>query len=418
MAQSLKQLISVNAADLVVVKNQLSSLTTGDVDLTARIDANAALIAANQASLTTLTATANGTASALADATDGMTAALTALEDRAYAADEVVRAGADAGVALARAEVDTERERAVAAEAAVGALVAAEQARAEGEEASIRATANTDRNAAVQRDAVNAYDIGVEETRAKAAEAAEKARAEAAEVALGGRIDTEASARALAVTAVDNARLADKAVSLAGDASLNTRVDEAKSQASAATLAEKNRAEAAEVALGGRIDTEASARGAAISAEATARGNAIAAEAGARVAGDAKMCFAHVMEFDGELAVGAYPFSHGAGVPSAAGFGVQIPMDYRLVGYGVECKTANALDFVVAVEGYKINASVVDWSKDILVGGGNAYSLLAAEPVKNGGNVCLKIKSIDAQSVVDAGDRFRVTLYFQSAYGF
>jgi hypothetical protein len=177
-------------------------------------------------------------------------------------------------------------------------------------------------------------------------------------------------------------------------------------------LAEKSRAEAAEVALGLRVDGEASARGVAIGAEASARGAAIAAEAGARVAGDAKMCFAHVMEFDGELAVGAYPFSHGAGVPSAAGFGVQIPMDYRLVGYGIECKTANALDFVVAVEGYKINASVVDWSKDILVGGGNAYSLLAAEPVKNGGNVCLKIKSIDSQSVVDAGDRFRVTLYF------
>jgi len=418
MAQSLKQLIAVNAADLSIVQNKLSLLTAGDEGLTARIDANAALIATNQTSLASLTSTANGTASDLAAATSGFTVALADLEARAYAGDVIVRDGAAEGIAIVRGEVDTERARAEASEQELYNGLTAEVARAEAAEAAIRSTANTDRNNAVSRDAVNAYDIGVEKTRAQAAEATEKTRAEAAETALGGRIDTEAAARSNAITALDNARLADKAVSLAGDVALNTRVDEAKSQAAAATAAEKTRAEAAEVALGLRVDGEAAARGSAIAAEASARSSAIAVEAAARVAGDAKMCFAHVMEFDGELVAGAYPFSHGAGVPSAAGFGVQIPMDYRLVGYGVECKTANALNFVLEVEGYKINASAVDWSKDILVGGGRAYSLLAGQPIKNGGNVCLKIKSIDAQSVVDAGDRFRVTLYFQSDYGF
>lgn len=298
--QSLKQLIAVNAADLVVVQNQLSTLTTGDVDLTARIDTNATLIAANQASLTTLTATAGVTASALANATSGFTGDISAVNGRIDA--EVVRATAAEDAAIA------------------GAVV---------------------------------------------------------EIAAG-----EARSAALVVV-------------------------------------ERVRAVAAEVALGIRVDGEATARGAAINAETNARLGAFDNEITARAAGDAKMCFAHVMEFDGELAVGAYPFSHGAGVPSAAGFGVQIPMDYRLVGYGIECKTANVLDFVAAVEGYKIGESVVDWSKDIIVGSGRAFSSNSTDAlVRSGGNVCLKIKSINAQAVVDAGDRFRVTLYFQSAVGF
>jgi hypothetical protein len=418
MAQSLKQLIAVNAAELGVVQNKLSLLTDGDVDLSARITANADLIAANQATLQTLTATADGTASTLAEATNGFNIALTDLENRAYAADELVRIAADEGIALVRTEVDDERTRAEANEQELYSGFTQEVARAEAAEAAIRATATTDRNAAVSRDAQNAYDIDIEKTRAKAAESTEKTRAEAAEAALGGRIDTEEVARANAITALDNARLADKAVSLAGDVSLNTRVDEAKSQATAATAAEKTRAEAAEVALGGRIDGEASTRISAIASEATARGSAIASEASARAAGDAKMCFAHVMEFDGTLVAGEYPFSHGAGVPSAAGFGVQIPMDYRLVGYGIECKLTSAFNFVLELEGYKVGASIVDWAKLVNVSGGRSYNLLSSEPIKNGGQVCVKVNSLAAGAAPASSDRFRVTLYFQSAYGF
>jgi len=369
MAQSLKQLIAVNAADLSIVQNRLDTLTVGDVDLTARIDTNAALIATNQTTLAALTATAAGTQSTLEAATAGFTTALADLENRAYAADEVVRLGADQGIFDVRADLNAEIALARSTEEEIYGGLLNETARAEAAEAAIRATATTDRNAAVSRDAVNAYDIGVEKTRAQGAEATEKARAEAAEAALGGRIDTEEAARANAVTAVDNARLADKAISLQGDISLNTRVDEAKSQATAATLAEKTRAEAAEAALGIRVDGEASARSSAISSEVSARSSAIAVEAAARVAGDAKMCFAHVMEFDGELVAGAYPFSHGAGVPSAAGFGVQIPMNYRLVGYGIECKLASAFNFVLEVDGYKIGASRDDWGKLVNVSG-------------------------------------------------
>ena len=279
MAQSLKQLIAVNAADLSIVQNALATLTVGD--LNARIDVNAALIATNQSTLTTLTATAEGTQSALAVATSGFTTALADLETRAYAADEVVRLGADAGIAIV------------------------------------------------------ASDLAAEQTRA----------------------------------------------------------------------------EAAEVALGIRVDDEASARSSDISAEVASRNSAIAA-------GDAKMCFAHVMEFDGVLVAGAYPFSHGAGVPSAAGFGVQIPMDYRFVGYGIECNLASAFNFVLEVEGYMVGeTSVVDWTSTVNVSGGRNYSLLTSQ-IRDAGQVCVKVDSLANSAAPSASDRFRVTLYFQSAYGF
>ena len=183
--QSLKQLIAVNATELGVVNNKLSALTAGDVDLTAQIEANGALIASNKVALDALTVSADGTQTALEAATSGFTTALSDLEGRAYAADEVVRLGADAGIALVRTDLDAEIVRAGAAEAAERArallaeselldLLTAEETRAALAEATVEA-------------AVTAL-VTAERERAQAIEAPLRTDVDAALLSAGKRV--------------------------------------------------------------------------------------------------------------------------------------------------------------------------------------------------------------------------------------
>jgi len=275
---------------------------------------------------------------------------------------------ATAGFTNAAATLDegltTEVQRALAAEAELGNALSAE------------VTHTTDRvNVLVDQ-------IIAEQQRATLAEGNELIRATAAEVALDIRVDGEAAARAAGITAEATAR-------------------------AAAISAEVARAGAAEVAVDNRVTNEVAARIASVSAE-----------AGARVAGDAKMCFAIVMECDGLLAADSYPFACGAGVPSSPAFGVQVPMGYKFIGYGAQCVTS-ATDLYVnlSFEGYMYNSATPDWTVSGLIGGSKfASTLIPSAPGRPAGHVCIKVVSSLGQPDSDA--RYRITMYFQSVDGF
>jgi len=364
--KSLKELISQADARAIAAEAELTSAVANvdtrvtaiigeNPDVADTIAANADKIAANQALLADLQIQADGTSATLTAATGSFTASIQSLETSHTA---------------------------------------------------LSATVETNRLASVSADATLTANLNQEITDRGAGDLAEKNRAEAAEIALGARIDTEESARATAVTAVDNARLSDKAEATAARQVIVGDLNSEVSARAAGDLAEKARAEAVESSISASLELEINTRAAEISAA-----------NGARSAGDKKMAFSHISEFDGLLAVGDYPFSYGAGIPSAEGFGISIPCRYKFVGYGIKSIKQANYGFSLTIEGYEAGASVPAWSQVAAVpaADGYLYHKQAGDyTAKNAGEVCIKVSALDEGAAVDVGDRFRVTLYFQS----
>lgn len=175
MAISLKQLISIE-------RNRINVLAGDDIDISARIDSNGALIESNRQNLETLTSTASGTQSALEAATSGFTDALTA-------------------EATARASGDLEEKtRAEGAESLLAGGIQDERARAILVEGALQAAVDAEADARIQADNGVIQAVLTEQERAALAEVTEFNRASAAEGVLQANIDTERTDRQTAVS--------------------------------------------------------------------------------------------------------------------------------------------------------------------------------------------------------------------------
>ena len=199
------------------------------------------------------------------------------------------------------------------------------------------------------------------------------------------------------------------------------------------TGVEKARAEGAEAALGVRIDDASTAlvaseaRSAALVVVERQRAQAIEGplrtDVNAAILSAGKRTFVHTMEFDGAPVVGEYPFCCGAGVPSSAGFGVTIPVSYLIVAYAFTC------DAVGDVPPTRLELELYNIAREKQIGyelsamntttkyAGGQLPFFAGGP----GSVCAKIKQVDSGNTgipVDPQARYRLSIYFQSAFEF
>ena len=122
----------------------------------------------------------------------------------------------------------------------------------------------------------------------------------------------------------------------------------------------------------------------------------IDAESTNRTNADKRMTFVSVGEAEGVLLLNDYPFSFGFGSPSKAGFGLAIS-----IGFGLEHYDVNGNLFTPQFG--NVSGSL---------GMSNVYNTnLFTDPYPPG-NICIKIKSV--QNVSDINARYRFTLYCQS----
>ena len=174
------------------------------------------------------------------------------------------------------------------------------------------------------------------------------------------------------------------------------------------------------------IAQEVSDRDAAIAAEAVVTSSAVAqevmdrtvaisVESDARLLGDSKMCFAHVLEYEGILVDGEYPMSAGYGSVSAAGFGVSMPFGYRLVGWSLICKSSDVSAYAeVVLEHYDLGDSLAPTVLDAGSYDGNIgfVSRKVTSGVMPAGSVCIRVGAVGP--MVDVGAAYRISLYLQA----
>ena len=224
--------------------------------------------------------------------------------------------------------------------------------------------------------------------------------------------------RAVAVEDILNGRITSEMTrAKAKEASIESNVDFTRNVLNASIASEKVLSDAADATLQANIDTEASARS-----------GAITSEAASRVAGDNKMCFCNVMEFEGVLATGDYPFACGYGSPSGPGFGMPIPFNSKVVGYSLVCVSSDVkLNVSMTMEHHRYSDGGINPVADFnLVSADGSNKNVSAMPsnsaVLSAGNLCVKVSGITelvgANGVIDPYAKYRLAVYLQSQVEF
>ena len=128
------------------------------------------------------------------------------------------------------------------------------------------------------------------------------------------------------------------------------------------------------------------------------------------------MVFVNVGEAEGILSVNDYPFAFGFGSPSKAGFGLAIPFNFAIVGFAITCDstdTARSISF--GLEHYDVNGNLFTPQLGNVAGSlgmSNVYNTnLFTDPYPPG-NICIKVKTVQGLSDINA--RYRFTLFCQS----
>jgi len=127
------------------------------------------------------------------------------------------------------------------------------------------------------------------------------------------------------------------------------------------------------------------------------------------------MTFVSVGEAEGLLTVNDYPFAFGFGSPSKAGFGLAIPFNFSIVGFAITVDSSDTNRSIgFGLEHYDVNGNLFTPQFNVSgsLGMSNVYNTnLFTDPYPPG-NICIKIKSV--QNVSDINARYRFTLYCQS----
>ena len=204
---------------------------------------------------------------------------------------------------------------------------------------------------------------------------------------------------AAAKAAENEGKLTSIVASLGGEAS--DIVGQLATLTGAVSLETANRT-AADATLQSNIGTE--------TATLTAR---IDEEASARAAADSKMCFMSIMEAEGELSVGDYPFACGFGAPSKANFGVFMPFDVRPVAFTVHCdSTDTSPSCTFLLEYYPIGGGGPHNVTDGVMDGSKIASVIfpSDSGSRGAGQYCVKVTS--ASGLSDPEARYRAQLFF------
>ena len=252
---------------------------------------------------------------------------------------------------------------------------------------------------------------------------AEKVLRENADIQLQSNIDAESTAR---VTAV----LSEETRALSAESTLNTKIDTLDGSLNLAIGNESTIRFTADTGLQSNIDAEALSRTDAdttlqsnIDIEKELRENAdttlqtnIDTEATNRTNADKRMTFVSVGEAEGLLTVNDYPFAFGFGSPSKAGFGLAIPFNFAIVGFALTVNstdTSRSIGF--SLEHYDVNGNLYTPQLGNVTGSlgmSNVYNTNLFTNPYPPGNICIKIKTV--QNVSDINARYRFTLFCQS----
>jgi len=128
------------------------------------------------------------------------------------------------------------------------------------------------------------------------------------------------------------------------------------------------------------------------------------------------MTFVSVGEAEGLLTVNDYPFAFGFGSPSKAGFGLAIPFNFAIVGFAVTADstdTSRSIGF--SLEHYDVNGNLFTPQLGNVTGSlgmSNVYNTNLFSVPYPPGNICIKIKTVQGLSDINA--RYRFTLFCQS----
>jgi len=236
-------------------------------------------------------------------------------------------------------------------------------------------------------------------------------------------IDSEASARAAAVLAEENR-------ALSAESTLNTKIDTLDGSLNLAIGNESTIRFTADTGLQSNIDAEALARTNAdttlqsnIDIEKGLRENAdttlqtnIDTEATNRTNADKRMTFVSVGEAEGLLTVNDYPFAFGFGSPSKAGFGLAIPFNFVIVGFAITADSSDThRSIAFSLEHYDVNGNLFTPQLGNVTGSlgmSNVYNTNLFSVPYPPGNICIKIKTVQGLSDINA--RYRFTLFCQS----
>jgi hypothetical protein len=128
------------------------------------------------------------------------------------------------------------------------------------------------------------------------------------------------------------------------------------------------------------------------------------------------MTFVSVGEAEGLLTVNDYPFAFGFGSPSKAGFDLAIPFNFAIVGFAVTAdSTDNSRSIGFSLEHSDVNGNLFTPQLGNVTGSlgmSNVYNTnLFTDPYPPG-NICIKIKTVQGLSDINA--RYRFTLFCQS----
>jgi hypothetical protein len=263
-----------------------------------------------------------------------------------------------------------------------------------------------------------------EQNRALAAEqlvasnlSTETSNRETADSTLQSNIDAEV-ARAGAVESTNASNISAEASTRASsDFTIQNNVD----AVNISLTTEVNRALAAESTLSSNLGTEQTRASNAeqlvasnLSTETSNRETAISGEASSRVAGDNKMCFCSMMEFEGLVVADTYPFASGYGSPSGVGFGLGVPFNYKVVGYSLNCVSTDTSPSIQFEFVHYDFGSTTAEPLDTCTMGASKYVNKSsfADVSHSGGNLVVKVGSLSGVSDADA--RYRVSVYLQS----
>jgi hypothetical protein len=128
------------------------------------------------------------------------------------------------------------------------------------------------------------------------------------------------------------------------------------------------------------------------------------------------MTFVSVGEAEGLLTVNDYPFAFGFGSPSKAGFGLAIPFNFAIVGYAITVdSTDSSRSIGFGLEHYDVNGNLFTPNLGNVSGSlgmSNVYNTNQFTDPYPPGNICIKIKTVQGLSDINA--RYRFTLFCQS----
>ena len=120
------------------------------------------------------------------------------------------------------------------------------------------------------------------------------------------------------------------------------------------------------------------------------------------------------MEFEGLMEQDTRPFCAGYGSPSGVGFGLGVPMGYKVVGYSINCVSTDQSPTInFELEHYDFGSSTPVSVDTCSMGAGKYVNKKAFVDASHaGGNLVVKVVSVSGLADVDA--RYRVSLYLQS----